>query len=221
MTADVVMLPFSTSSEIAAVLPRVIEQLRADLLIAFATETVYGFGGAVTPAAATALSELKRRDPVKPFLLLVAGPDQAPGVHWSETARRVAQLFWPGPLTLVMPAEKNAYPAGVTGADGTVALRSSPHPGVQALVGAWGAPLTSSSANAPGQPPARTGVETVAALRALAVDNVLVLDSGALPASQSSTIVRCGDSVVRVLRQGAVSVAVLRERLQGVGIDVE
>lgn len=213
-------LSVRTGAEIEAALPRVLAHLAADGLIAYPTETVYGFGGAVTTAAAKALRNLKRRDVIKPFLLLVSGPDQAPGVQWSEAARAIAQRFWPGPLTLALPAEHQSFPEGVVSSDGMVALRASPHPFVRALTAAWGGAITSTSANAPGSPAARDPAGAGAALHALAGRGVLVLDGGTLPKSLPSTIVAVENHTVRVLRAGAVGRDELRNQLSGIGIDV-
>jgi L-threonylcarbamoyladenylate synthase len=209
-----------TDADIAAALPRVLTHLAADRLIAYPTETVYGFGGAVTVAAAAALRALKRREPLKPFLLLVARPDQAPGVQWTETSRAIAQRFWPGPLTLALPAAPGAFPEGIVSRNGTVALRASPHPFVRSLTEAWGSAITSTSANAPGSPPARDRDGVLEALAALAVNDVLVLDGGALPESASSTILAVEDHTARVLRAGAIETQDLRNQLSGIGIDV-
>lgn len=214
-------LPFTTENEIRDALPRVLDHLAADGLIAYPTETVYGFGGAATVGAVGALRELKRRDPAKSFILLVTSPDMAPGVHWNDTAKKVAERFWPGPLTLVMDAEPAAFPAGVTATDGRVALRDSPHAGLRMLLQAWSRPLTSSSANARGTLPATDADEAAAALEALgATGDVVILDGGRLPASPSSTVVACEDGLVRVLRDGAIDRDMLRERLRGADIDV-
>lgn len=209
------------SAELEAALPVVLAHLRRDGLIAYPTETVYGFGGAVTARASERLRALKRRDPLKPFLLLVAGPDQAPGVQWTDASRAVARLFWPGPLTLALPAVPDAFPPGIISADGTVALRASPHALVRSLTTALGGPITSTSANAPGRPPARDADTVVAALVELGVEDVLVLDGGRLPDSESSTIVGVDARTVRVLRAGAVGLDDLRNKLSGVGIHVE
>ncbi|MBR9990590.1 MAG: L-threonylcarbamoyladenylate synthase [Gemmatimonadetes bacterium] len=213
-------LPFRTAADIAAALPEVVAHLARDGLIAYPTETVYGFGGAVTLEAVAALRELKSRDVLKPFLLLVTDPEQAPGVHWTEASRSIARLFWPGPLTLALPALNDAFPEGIISTDGLVALRASPHPLVGALIDAWGGAITSTSANAPGSPPARDGDAAVAALHALGARDVLVLDGGTLPESASSTIVSVEDRTARVLRAGAIGTDKLRKQLAGIGIDV-
>ncbi|MEX0907691.1 MAG: L-threonylcarbamoyladenylate synthase [Gemmatimonadota bacterium] len=214
------VLPFTTPNEIREALPQVVRHLEADGLLAYPTETVYGFGGAATTRAAAALRRLKQREPGKPFLLLVEGPRQAPGVRWTDAALTLARLFWPGPLTLVLPARPRAFPAGVRAVDGTVALRASPHPAVRAILAAAGAPLTSSSANAPRRPPALDAAGVAAALAALNAVDVLVLDGGRLPPSRPSTIVACTDATVRVLREGAIDRVELLNRLEGTGIHV-
>jgi L-threonylcarbamoyladenylate synthase len=214
-------LDVRTDAGIAAALPQVLQHLAGDGLIAYPTETVYGFGGATTARATAALRHLKRRDPLKPFLLLVSGPDQAPGVQWNAVSRSLAERFWPGPLTLELPAERNAFEEGIAASDGTVALRASPHPFVQAVTAAFTGPITSSSANVPGSPAARDCGSVLEALQALDARNVLVLDGGELPVSDSSTIVAVGGNAVRVVRAGAIAVEDLRVHLSGIGIDVE
>jgi L-threonylcarbamoyladenylate synthase len=214
-------LDVRSDAGIAAALPQVLEHLARDGLIAYPTETVYGFGGATTAGAAAALRRLKGRDPRKPFLLLVSGPDQAPGVQWSDASRAVARKFWPGPLTLALPAEKSAFPDGIVSGDGLVALRASPHPLVRALTAVSHGPITSTSANAPGSPAARDGEAVIAALHALDAHDVLVLDGGELPVSASSTILAVDDHTVRVLRAGAIATDELRSHLSRIGIDVQ
>lgn len=209
-----------TAAEIETALPHVVAHLASDGLIAYPTETVYGFGGAVTPAATAALRSLKARELVKPFLLLISNPDQAPGVQWTEVSRVIARQFWPGPLTLALPADPGSFPEGIISTDGMVALRASPHPLVRAVVGAWGAAITSTSANAPGTAPARDADAAVTALEVLGASDVLVLDGGTLPESASSTILAVEDHTARVLRAGAIAMEDLRNQLSGIGIDV-
>lgn len=209
-----------TAEEIAAGLPQVLDHVRQHGLIAYPTETVYGFGGAASEPASAALRILKRRGGAKPFLLLVSGSDQAPGVQWTDVSRAIANLFWPGPLTLVLTAEPGAFPEGIVAEDGTVAVRASPHPFVRALTSALGGAITSTSANAPGHEPSRDAQEVEAALAALDADDVLVVDGGRLPESRSSTILAVTDGSARVLRPGAVTLDVLRNQLSGIGVDV-
>lgn len=209
-----------TDDEIAAALPQLLQHVREHGLIAYPTETVYGFGGAATPQATAALRRLKHRSTAKPFLLLVGGPDQAPGVQWTDASRAIARLFWPGPLTLVLPADPDAFPAGIAAEDGTVALRASPHRFVRTLTRALGGAITSTSANAPGHPPARDADEAQEAVSVLGADNVLIVDGGLLPESRPSTILAVSGDRARVIRSGAIALDVLRNQLSGIGVDV-
>lgn len=204
------VLPFRTPAEIAAALPGVVDHLRAGGVIAYPTETVYGFGCAVRPDAVARLIALKRRAEERPFLLLVAGAEQLSMLAWTPSARALAAAFWPGPLTLALAAPAGAFPPGVRSPDGTVAVRASPHSGVQALLRALGEAITSTSANAPGEAPARDAPGVEAALALLDGGDVLVLDGGELPPSAPSTIVDASVSPPRVVRAGAVPILKLR-----------
>jgi L-threonylcarbamoyladenylate synthase len=142
-------------------------------------------------------------------------------VQWSEASRAIARKFWPGPLTLALPAEAGAFPEGIVSGDGTVAVRASPHPLLRALTAVSPGPITSTSANAPGSPAARDCEAVLATLDALAARDVLVLDGGELPISAPSTILAVADHTVRVLRAGAIGTDDLRSQLSGIGIDVQ
>lgn len=205
------IVPFRTAADWAREGARVAAHLRAGGLIAYPTETVYGLGSALVLDALERLAELKGGREAKPFLLLLERPEEAPGLEWNDCARTLAEAFWPGPLTLALRAEPGCYPARVIGAEGTVAVRASPHPAVQAIVAALGEPITSTSANLPGGAPATRTEEVLALARALGdpVD-LWVLDGGALPASTPSTVVDCAAEPPRILREGAIAGARLR-----------
>lgn len=204
-------LPFANPAAYAAAAPRVHAHLTGGGLIAYPTETVYGFGCSLDPRALERLAGLKRRRGFRPFLVLASDPAQLPGLVWTDAARRLAAAFWPGPLTLVLRAA-GAIPAALRGEDGGVAIRISPHPGVCAILDALGAPITSTSANLPGDPPAASAEAAAAAASALdPAEPWLLLDGGTLPASQSSTIVRCVGEDIEVVRAGQVPLVRLRE----------
>lgn len=208
-----VVVPFGTAADRRREAPRVAEHLRVGGLIAYPTETVYGFGCALIPSALARLAALKGRDREKAFLLLISGPEQAPGLEWPRAALELAAAFWPGPLTLALRAEPGRYPDAVVGPGGTVAVRASPHPAVKAILGALGEPITSTSANLAGQPPARSAEEVRGVLAALGEpEEVWILDGGeALPPSPPSTIVDCSGRRPRVVRAGVVSIDELRK----------
>lgn len=108
-----VVVAFQTSRDLAEQSARVAGHLRRGGLIAYPTETVYGIGCALAGGALERLAELKRRDAHKPFLVLIAGPEQMPGLDWTAAARVFAAAFWPGPLTLVLRAEPARYPGQI------------------------------------------------------------------------------------------------------------
>jgi L-threonylcarbamoyladenylate synthase len=194
-----------------AAVPQVIDHLRRHGAIAYPTETVYGFGGLLTDPALKRVALLKSRAENKPFLLLVSNPAQCAGLEWNEAARMFAQEFWPGPLTLALTATSGEFPAQVVAEAGTVAVRETPHAGLRSLLDALGEPITSSSANLPGQAPAADADTVSAILRELGADDVLLLDGGTLPPAAPSTLVDCSTDPPRVLRAGGIPVARLRE----------
>jgi len=192
-------------------LDRALAVVRAGGVVVYPTETVYGFGGTLNPAAVAAVRHLKRREADKPLLALVPGPGAVEGLAWTPEARELARAFWPGSVTLVLRDPTGLFPPGVRSAAGTVAIRQSSHPVAAALVEALGAPLTSTSANAPGEPPALSGDVALAAARAMApLGPVHLLDAGTLPPSPPSTIVDCTGDRPRVLRAGSTPVSRLR-----------
>lgn len=205
------VVPFRTAEERARSVESVAGHLHAGGLVAYPTETVYGFGCLLRREALARLAALKERDERKPFLLLVRSAADVNGATWTDAARRLADAFWPGPLTLALAARPGSYPPAVLGPEGTVAVRSSPHPAVRDLLAALGEPLTSTSANRRGEPSALDAETARRAAEALgAGEEVLVLDGGALPASPPSTLVDASSATPRILRRGALSVDTLR-----------
>lgn len=194
-----------------ASLAPILRHVRGGGLIAYPTETVYGFGGLARPDALARLERLKPRPGRAGFLVLVSRRSALPGLVWSPSARVLADAFWPGPLTLVLSDPNRTLPSGVRSDRDTVAVRISPHPVVAALTAALDAPLTSTSANEPGSPPALDAeAATRAATAAGMADELLVVDGGPRPAGPPSTIVDVSGPEPRILRVGAVSVDRLR-----------
>ena len=207
------ILPFRTPADVAAALEPVRAHLAAGRLLGYPTETVYGLGSAPEAAALAALAALKGRPSKKPFLLLVASRAMASGwgLAFNTAARALADAFWPGPLTLVLPGGEGRLPDQLRGVEGGIAVRHTSHPGVAALVKGLGIPITSTSANRPGGPPA-PGVDGLASLfaDALARGELLVLDGGVLGNVPPSTIVDCTGIMPRMVREGALPRAELR-----------
>lgn len=206
-------VPFRTDEQVAAALPQAVAHLGAGGLLAYPTETVYGLGSRARPKDVQALRRLKGRRPDKPFLLLVADRDmaEAQGLGFNESAGALARAFWPGPLTLVLPGGDGRLPDALRGPEGGIAVRWTSHRGMARLVRALGEPVTSTSANLPGSPPA-PGAEAIARDFAPAVEagTLLVLDGGVLGNSPPSTVVDCTQPAPRLIREGAVTLGELR-----------
>ena len=212
------ILPFVTEAEQAAAIPQAVEHLRAGGLLAYPTETVYGLGSLPTAEPVAALTRLKGRAPDKPYLLLISGRRMAEawGLAFNGSASALARAFWPGPLTLVLPGGEGRLPSTLRGAEGGIAVRHTSHRGMARLVAALDAPLTSTSANRPGQAPAPGVSALVEAFRA-AVDagQLLVLDGGVLGNVPPSTVVDCTGPAPRMVRAGSLPLGELRQAVGG------
>jgi len=214
MTVGSLAVPFWSSDEIEAALPDTIARLDARGVLAYPTETVYGFGGAVDRESVANLIALKGRPPNKPFLLIVASSEMITrlGLHLTSAASQLAARFWPGPLTLVLPGGERRVPEQLRGPEGGIAVRWTPHRGLARLVQAYGEPITSTSANRPGIPPATNSGEIIEQWRdAVLRGSLHVLDGGQLSESAPSTVVDCTGRVPRVIRPGAISASALRQ----------
>jgi L-threonylcarbamoyladenylate synthase len=207
------ILPFQTPEQIEAAIPQVAAHLAAGRLLGYPTETVYGLGSNASVPALEALAHLKGRQVGKPFLLLVSGRGMAEawGLVFTPSARALSDAFWPGPLTLVLKGGEGKLPDALRGREGGIAVRHTSHRGIERLVTRSGEPLTSTSANRPGGPPA-PGPDKLAQLFQAEVDSglLLVLDGGVLGNVPPSTLVDCTDSVPRMVREGAIPRAELR-----------
>jgi L-threonylcarbamoyladenylate synthase len=180
----------------------VAEALRRGGVVAYPTETFYGLGALARDAAAVLrLSALKGRPEGKPLPLVAGSRAQVDEVaELDGPAARLADAFWPGPLTLVLPA-RGGLPPEIAAGTGTVGVRVSGSEVARALALAAGGALVSTSANpAAGPPPAR--LEDIhPALRAQ-LD--AVLDAGPAPGGSPSTVVAVDGRGARLVREGAV-----------------
>jgi L-threonylcarbamoyladenylate synthase len=207
-------VPFWSDAEIDAAINVVLQQLTERRVIAYPTETVYGFGTAVDAASVETLVRMKRRPAGKPFLLLIDGSTMLSRLDLALTpaASALAAAYWPGPLTLVLPGGEKRVPPRLRGPEGGIAVRWTPHRGLQRLLRAYGEPITSTSANLPGVPPALAASEILTQWPAqIAMGELLVLDGGRLEPSPPSTVVDCTGRRPRVIRPGVYSAARLRE----------
>ncbi len=216
MSAPSLAVPFWSPDEIEMSLTGTIRHLQEGGVLAYPTETLYGFGTAVNREAVEALVALKRRPATKPFLLLIAGSDMLErlGLHLTPQASVLAARHWPGPVTLVLPGGERRVPERLRGPEGGIAVRWTPHQGLQRLLRAYGDPITSTSANLPRHPPAMSAFDILEQWApAVASGTMRVLDGGRLAPSEPSTVVDCTGARPRVIRPGAIPAAVLRESL--------
>lgn len=177
-------------------------------LVAFPTETVYGLGAdGLNPEAVARIYAAKGRPATNPVILHVADVAGAQPLvsAWPETARILAERYWPGPLTLVLPASE-AVPPIVRAGGPTVALRCPAHPVALALIRSVGRPLAAPSANR-SQHLSPSRAQHVASSLGEEVD--LILDGGATEAGLESTILDLSGARPRILRPGPITPAEL------------
>ena len=184
--------------------PGLVESLRAGGMVVFPTDTLYGLG--VDPASEEALARLlavKGREAGKPIPLLLDGPARASSLALQipAGASRLMERFWPGALTIVLPA-RPSLPAAVTGGTGTVGLRVPGHPVPRALAGAVGGAITGTSANRAGSPGAWGTAEELVTEFTGEAD--WILWDGIAPPSPGSTVVLVGEGEVSLLREGVI-----------------
>lgn len=187
----------------AEAIRRAVNVLQTGGIVAYPTDTLYGL--AVDPRSAEAvrrLFDVKGRQAGHAVPLIAAGIAQAgEAARLDDRARRAAAAFWPGPLSLVLPA-REAVRDELLGADRTIAVRVPDHPVARALAEGLGFCITATSANLTGQP-ATSSPELVT--RSLGDRIDLVLDVGASPGGPPSTIVDLRGPEPRLLREGAIA----------------
>ncbi|MFB0873865.1 MULTISPECIES: L-threonylcarbamoyladenylate synthase [unclassified Sphingobium] len=185
--------------------------IRAGEPVAVPTETVYGLAADATDSnAVAAIYSAKGRPSFNPLIVHVADREMAEGLAlFSPVARLLAERFWPGPLTLVLPARgTSGLSPLVTAGLPTVALRLPAHPAMRALIRAAGCPLAAPSANRSGSI-SPTRAEHV--LTSLGGKIRLILDEGPTSDGLESTIAAPEADKVRLLRPGPVTAAMLEE----------
>lgn len=185
--------------------------IRRGEVLAIPTDTVYGLAGdPFRPGVAERIFRIKRRRESQPILLLVAGFSQVGRVA-EETPlfRRLATRFWPGPLTVILPA-KRTVPEAITAGTGTIAVRLPSARITRALIRAAGAPLTGTSANVSGRAAATTAAEVNHQLGQCVY---YILDAGRSRRSTPSTIVNLSGTP-RIVRAGAIPSGNLRDFLR-------
>lgn len=180
--------------------------------VVFPTDTVVGLGVSVEAAdSPRVLYDIKERDEGKPIAWLVGGPQDLGryGADVSEVAFELARRHWPGALTLIVRAS-DAAPRAFCSAEGTVGLRMPDHLVALDLIRMAGCPLATTSANIAGEPAPRTldGLDARIAQRASSVVSDRLPDESDRPASGvASAVIDCTGESLRILREGAVTMA--------------
>ncbi len=196
-------------------LSEALEAVRSGEVIVFPTETFYGLGAdALNEAAVMRVASLKGRDPKNPIPLIITDMNMLKEIvtELPLMAERLINHFWPGPLTLVLPA-RQGLPTLLMNRDGGVGVRVSSHPVASALVKGLGCPLTATSANSSGKGPA----QTIAEARSYFSKQVeIFIDGGRLEGKKGSTVVEIHGDQLRIIRDGEISPKELREALASV-----
>lgn len=205
------------TARIVPILPEMIavaaEVLGDGGLVAMPTETVYGLAAdAANPEAVARLYEAKGRPRFNPLIAHVASWEMAAReATFSQLARHCAEAFWPGPLTLVLPAHPEGQVCGLARAGlDTVAVRWPKHLAAASLITAFGRPLVAPSANRSGHV-SPTRAEHVAADLGERID--LIIDGGPCEVGLESTILGFDGDVPVLLRPGGIATSAIAERL--------
>jgi L-threonylcarbamoyladenylate synthase len=190
-------------------LERAAELIREGELVAFPTETVYGLGANALDAAAVAkIFAMKGRPASSPLIVHVASIEMARGIvrAWPPQAEALAQRYWPGPLTLVLP-KSPAIPGIVTAGLETVGVRVPSHSIALQLIEAAGVPIAAPSANR------FTGLSPTTAehVREAFGDALPILDGGPCQVGIESTVVSIAQGKITLLRPGMISLAEMEQ----------
>ena len=186
--------------------------IRSGGLVSFPTETVYGLGAdALNPDAVRKIYAAKGRPSDNPLILHVSSPEQAEGlVYLNDTARELMRIFWPAPLTLVLPA-RDCIPLTTRGGLDTAAVRMPDNPIALALISAAGTPIAAPSANLSGRPSPTTAQDVFRDMNGR-ID--YILDGGSVDVGIESTVIDITNpEKVLMLRPGGMSREVIEEAL--------
>jgi len=194
-------------------------RIRAGELVAFPTETVYGLGAnALDPAAVAKIYAVKGRPAVSPLIVHVASVHMACSLveQWPREAEALAQAYWPGPLTIVLP-KKAIVPDIVTAGLPTVGVRMPDHSLALALIREAGVPLAAPSANR------FTGLSPTTAdhVREIFGDAIPVLDGGPCRVGIESTVVSIAGGTITLLRPGHISASAIAEAVGRAAQEIE
>jgi len=206
-----IVLKVSPDSPDPVSIRRAADAIRRGELVVFPTETVYGLAAdALNEAAVALVFEAKGREETRALPVQIAGVEQlsrvASGIP--QGALALAERFWPGPLTLVLP-KSDAVPDAVTGGGGTIGVRVPDHPVALALLRELGTPIVATSANVSGRSAPRSAG---CAIRGFGNLVSIVLDAGECRIGVPSTVVDMTVTPPRIVREGAIG----REEIEAI-----
>jgi L-threonylcarbamoyladenylate synthase len=214
----VAAIPGDGSEVDVNIVSRAGDALRNGEVVAIPTDTVYGLAAAIDrPDAIDQLYVLKGRPAEKAIPILISDIARLDKLtpHLSSTAALLAEIFWPGALTLVLPARPD-LPRGVTVASGrieTVAVRMPDHDLARSIIAAAEGALAVTSANRSGAPPA---VEVDEVRRLRLSQPLLIVDGGRTPGGVPSTIVNVTTELPEILREGVIPASAIAAVIAGV-----
>lgn len=203
------------SLEAPRALEETIHSVQHGGVVAFPTDTVYGLGASLRfPDALARIYDIKGRDAAKSLPVLLSSIERIPLVAEVPDERVLALLrrFWPGPLTIALPA-KAGVPPQVVASDGTVGVRVPDHSIALTLCERAGGALATTSANRSGEAPACSADEIT---RQLGGDIDVVLHGGFTPCGEPSTVIRVDNARIATIRAGSISPERLEEAWSGI-----
>lgn len=212
------LIQIDQTKELDPQLMEAAEVIRNGGLVGIPTETVYGLGANALDASASAkIYAAKGRPSDNPLIAHISCMEELPALvsEIPEAGRKLAQAYWPGPLTMVFP-KSEAVPYGTTGGLDTVAVRMPSHPIANCLIRLSGVPIAAPSANTSGRP-SPTRAEHV--MEDMDGKIEMILDGGEVGIGLESTIVDVSGEIPMLLRPGAITIEMLRETLGEVEID--
>lgn len=211
-------LVVSNPTDDSSAIEKAADLLRQGELVAIPTETVYGLAAnALDPVAVKKIYEAKGRPQDNPMIVHITSPQALWELteHIPDSAKKLAEAFWPGPLTMILPRGR-LVPDVVTAGMDTVAVRAPDHPVARAVIDAAGVPLAAPSANLSGRPSPTTAEHCK---HDLSGRIPLILDGGPCRVGVESTVLSLVTPVPRVLRPGAITPEQIQEVIGVVAVD--
>ncbi len=189
-------------------IPLLVEKIKKGATLIFPTETSYGLGcDATNQTAVNRIFAIKGRDPNKPLLIVVPSVEIAKQyLVWNDTLEKIAEKYWPGPLTIVGQGGLQTLPPGILAADGTIAIRVTADPWLEKFTTLLGRPLVATSANLAGHTELYDPADIIKHFSTASEQPDFLVDGGVLPKNPPTTIVRIAGEDLQILRRGAVDV---------------